>query len=187
MVLEEAAILPRMGARERRPESDSLAAALAPHRELVRLDDPPDATLDGGDVLHVGDTLYVGWSGRTNHAGLRAFAHLVLPYGYKVKAVEVRGCLHLKTACTWLGDELLLVNPRWVRLGRVRGLRALAVDPAEPFAANALRVGDTVLLQASCPRTAERVAAAGYDVRTLDISEFARAEAGLTCLSLILD
>ena len=93
----------------------------------------------------------------------------------------------LEVVQQWLGDELLLVNPRWVRLGRVRGLRALAVDPAEPFAANALRVGDTVRPQASCPRTAERVAAAGYDVRTLDISEFARAEAGLTCLSLILD
>ena len=185
LVLDELAVLPVVGAESRRGEQESLAQVLAEHRELVRMQAP--TTLDGGDVLYAGDTLYVGWSRRTNHAGLKALAHLVLPYGYGVKAVEVKGCLHLKTALTALDPETLLAHRRWVNLERARGQRVLEVDPSEPFAANVLRVGTRLFAAAEHPRTNERIRAAGFELEELELSEFAKAEAGLTCLSLVFE
>lgn len=185
VVLDRVAVIGVPGAASRRGEVDSVAEALAPRRELLRMALP--TTLDGGDVVRADDVLYVGWSSRTNHAGLRALAHLLLPYGYGVKAVEVRGCLHLKSACTYLGADVLLAHRPFANLERVRGVRILDVHPEEPFAATALRVGDTIVLDARGPRTADRVAAEGFAVRTLDIGEFSKAEAGLTCLSLLVE
>ena len=185
VVLDDVAILPRLGAPSRRVETPSVADALAPYRELVFMEAP--TTLDGGDVLHMGDTLYVGWSGRTNHDGLRDLAHRVLDHGYQVKAVEVSGCLHLKSAICALDEETVLVNRRWLHLDRVRGLELVDVHEDEPWAANCLAIGGTVALASAFPRTAERVAARGYEVTTLDVAQMAKAEAGLTCMSLVFE
>jgi len=184
VVLDDVAILPIPGAPSRRGESASVAAALAPYRECVAMQ--PPTTLDGGDVLRVDDTLYVGCSRRTNHAGLRALAHLVLAHGLRVKAVEVRGALHLKTAASDLGEGRLLVDSRCLNLARIRDLERVEVHPDEPTGANVLRIDRTVLIAASAPRTAERLARLGYDVRALPLAQFERMEAGPTCLSLLV-
>jgi dimethylargininase len=141
--------------------------------------------LDGGDVMAVDHTLYVGQSGRTNHAGLKALAHLVLEHGYRVKAVDVRGALHLKSACTHLGRGVLLVNRDWIAPERLAPFELVDVDPREPFAANSTRVGERVVMSSAYPRTAERVERAGFDVYQVDLSEFHKAEGGATCLSLV--
>ena len=115
------------------------------------------------------------------------FAKLVAPFGYRVAAVPLRGCLHLKSAVTRVAPDLLLVNPDWVDARHFPGYRTLAVDPSEPFAANSILIGNTLLYSASFPRTADRLRQAGIDVRLVDMSETEKAEGAMTCCSVIFD
>jgi dimethylargininase len=103
-----------------------------------------------------------------------------------VEPVTFQGCLHLKTGASLVADDLVLVNPAWVDARHLRPLRTLEVDPAEPFAANALLVGTSVIYAAEYPRTLERLEGAGVDVRPVSASELAKAEGGVTCGSLLL-
>jgi dimethylargininase len=183
IVLDELAVLTHPGAPSRRAEVAVVAAALEPYRTLARI--PSSARLDGGDVLVLGRRIYVGASARTDAAGTEALARLVAPYGYEVHPVRVSGCLHLKSAVTAIGDEAVVANPEWIDMTPFAGLEVVAVDPEEPGAANVLRLDDVVIAPAGFPRTMDRLAARGVDVRTLDVSEFLKAEAGVTCKSLI--
>jgi dimethylargininase len=184
VVLDELAVVARPGAESRRAETESIAAALAQYRELACIKAP--ATLDGGDVLRAGQRIYVGLSSRTNADGVRQLADLLAPHGYDVSAIEVRGCLHLKSAVTVVADDTILVNPRWVDVSHFGGFRRIEVHHSEPLAANALRVDETLLCAAAAPRTRERLGARGFAVESVDVSELAKAEAGVTCCSLIL-
>src|SRR5215472_601694 len=111
VVVEQVAVMTRMGAASRRQEAESLARALARFRPLQWLRAP--ATLEGGDVLRAGSTLFVGLSARTNQAGLEQLAGFLNPLGYCVRAVPVRGCLHLKSGCCAIGDRRILANREW--------------------------------------------------------------------------
>lgn len=184
IVLDEIAVATRPGALSRRGEVASVAAALAEFRAGSTIEAP--ATLDGGDVLRLGRRLHVGASSRSNREGVAQLQRLVAPFGYRAEAVAVEGCLHLKSAVTQVADDLLLVNPRRVDPGAFRGWRSIAVDPAEPAAANALRIGDRVILAASGPRTAARLRQAGIEVRMVEMSEMEKAEGAVTCCSLIV-
>jgi dimethylargininase len=190
VVLGELAVVARPGAPSRRAECATVASELARHRRVAAVDESAafrdPATLDGGDVMAVERTLYVGQTARTNHAGLKALAHLVLEHGYRVKALDVRGALHLKSACTYLGRGVLLVNRAWVALERLTPFELVDVDPREPFAANSTRIGERVVMSSAYPRTVERVQRAGFEVHLVDLSEFHKAEGGSTCLSLVL-
>ena len=185
IVLDEVAILMPMGVDSRRREPPEIAAQLARWREVVHL--PEGALAEGGDVLRLGRTLYAGRTGRTDDAGIAGLAAATGPHGYRVVPVDVRGCLHLKSACTALDEETILLNSGWVDAAAFGAVRAIEVAADEPAAANALAVGSAVMLQADCPRTADRVAGMRYDVRTLDIGELAKAEGSLTCLSLVFE
>lgn len=183
VILDELAVLTRPGSPARQPEVVRLAPVIAQVRPMVRMAHP--AALDGGDVLQIGKTLYVGSSTRTNPAGIAALAEIVQPHGYQVIPVPVHGSLHLKTACTALDDETLLANLDWIDLTRFEGLRILAVPEEEPWGANVLRIGEFLWAQTAFPRTLEQLLQAGYAVQEIDCSEFLKAEAGLTCLSLV--
>lgn len=183
LVLDEVAVLTRPRPASRRGEVAALEPLLAELRPLERIEG--QRTLEGGDVLAIEDVLYTGLSARTDHAGMKELAHRVLEHGLRVKALHVRGALHLKTAVTWLGGEELLANPNWVDLRRAPDFRVLEVDPREPFGANVLKVGQRLLASTDAPRTLERLVARGYDVLPVDLSEFHKAEAGPTCLSLL--
>lgn len=185
MVLDEAAILTRLGAESRRGEGESLAKTLARFRPLRWMRAP--ATLEGGDVMRVGKTLYVGASARSNAAGMAQLAEETKPYGYAVKPVEVRGCLHLKSGCCYLGEGIALANRAWVDTEALAGLRLVDVAPDEPWAANVLTIGADALMPAGFPATAEIVERLGWKVQTVDISELRKAEAGVTCSSLIFE
>jgi dimethylargininase len=185
VVLDELAIVTRPGAPSREPETEAVATALAPLRDMQWL--APPATLDGGDVLRLGRTLYVGIGGRSNEAGVEQLAAATTEFGYAVRAVPMNGCLHLKSAATEAAPGTVLINPRWVSAEVFGGHRAIEVDPAEPFAANVLRIGDTVVCAAAFPRTAARLDSAGIETRLLDVSELAKAEGALTCCSLIFN
>jgi dimethylargininase len=111
---------------------------------------------------------------------------LLAPYGCDVVPVEFGGCLHLKSAVTRIADDLLLLNPQWVSPDAFQGLRHLAVDPAEPHAANALALGGAVVHPAQHARTGARIEAAGFTVKPVPQVELAKAEAGVTCCSLLV-
>jgi dimethylargininase len=185
IVLAEVAVITRPGAATRRLETPAVAALLAGYRPLRSI--TPPATLDGGDVLQIGRTLHVGRSSRTNQAGIDQLQGLVAPFDYRVLPVEFGGCLHLKSAVTEVGDGLLLANPAWVSSAAFPSFEVLAIDSREPFAANALRIGTTVVHGAQFPRTRERLVARGLEVASSDCSELAKAEGGVTCCSLLLE
>ena len=185
LVLDEVAVVTRMGAGARRAESESLAEAVARFREVRRLGEP--ATLEGGDVMRIGRTLYVGRSRRTNAAGIEQLAEIVAPYGYRVVAVEVTGCLHLKSACCYLGGDRILANRNWIDPAPLAGFSFVDVAAQEPRGANVLRIGDTVLIPAAFPQTAGVLSAAGFQPRLVDTSELLKAEAGVTCVSLLFE
>jgi dimethylargininase len=183
IVLDEVAVITRPGALSRRGETASVAAALQGLRELCHIEAP--GTLDGGDVLRLDRTLYVGASARSNAEGIAQLRSLLAPFGYRVEAISLTDCLHLKTAVTQVAPGRVLLNPAWVGAASFPGFEAITVDPAEPYAANAVMLGDAVIHPASAPRTAERLRRLGIDVRSVDMSETEKAEGGVTCCSVV--
>ena len=185
IVLDELAIITRPGAISRRGERGSVERALRPHRRLEHIQAP--AILDGGDVLTVDKTIYVGISTRSNTEGVDQVRAIVADHGYNVMEVAFDGCLHLKSAVTTVSNDTLVINPEWIEAGTFSELACIEVDPTEPAAANVLGIADRVLFGAGFPRTGERLSAAGFEVRPVDASELAKAEGALTCCSLIFD
>lgn len=183
-VVDECAVITRPGAPSRRPETAAVADVLRVLRPIFYVDAP--GTLDGGDVLRLGRRIWVGLSSRTNEDGARQLADALSRFGYTVQTVATHGCLHLKSAATALGDDHLLINPDWVSAAALGGVPCVRVDASEPHAANVLSIRHDVLCPADAPRTAERLTALGYRVHPIDASELAKAEAGLTCCSLLL-
>jgi dimethylargininase len=183
IVLDEVAILTSMGTASRRGEPDGIEPALRKYRKVERIALP--ATIEGGDVVRVGRTLLVGRSSRTNDAGAAALAGIGERYGYRVIAVPVTGCLHLKSACTALPDGRLLANRGWIDLRPLAGFETVPVPAAEQSAADVALVGEIVCMAAEHPRTATLVESLGFTVRTTPLAEFAKAEGAVTCLSLI--
>jgi dimethylargininase len=187
VVLDEVAVMASPGAASRRPEVDAIEEALRPYRPIERIHLP--ATLDGGDVLRVGQTLFVGLSARTNLGGVAALREVAEPRGYRVWPMAIQGCLHFKSACTALDDRTLLVNPVWLESDALEGLkgryRVVPISELEPHAADVLRIGSWICLPSHHPRTTEQLEGLGYRVRTAELSEFAKAEGGATCLSIL--
>ena len=181
IVTDEVAILTNPGAVSRRPEIAPIAEVLGKFRKaaVVR----PPATLDGGDVLILGRDVWVGVGARTNEEAVEALRAILQPYGFAVRAAQPHGCLHLKSAITRAGPDCLIVNPNWIEPGIFSGWRIVEVDPQEPFAANVLWLGEVTLVAEAYPRTRDRLDAHGLKCRTIDMSELAKAEGGLTCCS----
>lgn len=183
IVLDEVAVIARMGAESRRGESASLAEAVARFRPLRGIVEP--GTLEGGDVVRIGAALFVGRSARSNDAGIAQLGRELSPFGYTVRGVEMRDCLHLKSACSYLGRDTVLANRAWLDLAPLGNVRVIDVAPGEPSAADVLAIGDTVIVPASFPETAAALERGGWRVVPLDVSELQKAEAGVTCMSLI--
>ncbi|HTB16091.1 MAG TPA: arginine deiminase family protein [Bryobacteraceae bacterium] len=185
IVLDEVAIITRPGAESRRGETESVAQALSPFRDLRYIREP--GTLEGGDVLTVGRTLYVGLSRRTNRLGIGELADVVDLFGYRVVPVEVTGCLHLKSGACWAGGDVILANPKWIDAAQFRNFRIIEVPEDEPSAADVLPIGDALLVPANFPHTRQILEGEGIKVRTIDVSELQKAEAGVTCMSLLFE
>jgi dimethylargininase len=183
LVFDEVAVLARPGAASRRAEIAAVAHALAAFRTLRRIE-PPD-TIDGGDVLRLGREVFVGLSTRTTPGAVAQLEALLRPLDHVVRGVPVEACLHLKTAVTQIASDAVLLNPAWVDASWFDGFRIVEVDPAEPMAANALLVGAEVVYPEAFPLTRTRLQGIGLAVRTVDVSELAKAEGGVTCCSLV--
>jgi dimethylargininase len=179
VVLSDVAVITRPGAESRRGEVEAVAKMLARYRPIVRIEAP--GTIDGGDVLVLDDRIFVGRSSRTNDAGIAQLRALTQR---EVIAIDLQGALHLKTAITRVSRDALLVNRAWLDVTPFAGWTLIDVDPDEPFAANALLVGEAVVYPRAFPKTVARLAP--LDVRTVDADELAKAEGGVTCCSLLV-
>ena len=185
VVVDELAIVTRMGALSRRGESESLAAAIAPYRPVRRIREP--ATLEGGDVMRIGRDVFVGLTTRSNEAGIAQLRADLEPLGYRVLPVRIHGCLHLKSACCSLGDRKILANAKWFDPAPLLEYTIINVAVDEPGAANVLRIGDTLLMPSCFAHTEEILRQEGFKIRTVDISELMKAEAAITCSSVIFE
>lgn len=182
VVLDEAAILTRPGDPSRRGEVAAVAEVLGRYRPLLRIRSP--GRLDGGDVLRVGDHVYIGRSGRTNAEGARQLMAMLSAHGYTASEVPVDAGLHLKSGVTWLGDDTLIATgelagsfPRW---------NVLPVRDDEAYAANCLHVNGRILIPAGFPGARRQVRGLGMEIVEVEMSEFRKLDGGLTCLSLLL-
>ncbi len=184
LVLDECAIILRPGADSRKPETGSIARALAPYRKLFYVQAP--ARVDGGDILRIGKQVYIGLSSRSDTNAVEQIQDFLEPYGYTVHAVEVTGCLHLKSAVTQVAGDTLLINPDWVDKGNFPGMKFIEIDPSESYAANALMIAEAVLYPAAFPGTCKKLKDAGIKIVSVDADELAKAEGALTCCSLII-
>jgi dimethylargininase len=188
VVLDEIAVMTRPGAASRRAEGAGVEAVLKRYRNIVRITEP--GTIDGGDVLRVGKTFFVGRTERTNDDGIGQLRSQVASFGYDVRAVNVSGCLHLKTAVSAVGESTLLGNSAYVSRDAFGDVEWIEIDTAEPYAGNALWLGTRVIYARAFVRTAqilrEHLGARGVTLDLVDASELAKAESGVTCCSLVL-
>lgn len=205
IVVDEVAVIPVMGAASRRPETESLARALSVYRPLEFM--RPPATLDGGDVMRIGRRLFVGASSRTNAEAIAQLRAALTPFNYEVTTVEVRQCLHLKSSCSYVGRNSILVNRKWVDVTQLAGFELLDVPASEPGAANVLliedviddakegviagateaAVKDVVIIPSAFPQTISLLETRRFKVKAIDVSEFQKAEGGVTCKSIIFN
>lgn len=182
-VLDELAVLTRPGAASRRAESSSVAAALASFREVHTIKSP--ATLDGGDILQIGRSIFVGIATRSNQAAVAQLQDLLCEFGYRVIGIPVTGCLHLKSAVSQVGENLLLMNPHWVDQNLFSDYEVIHVSIEEPYAANAVYVNGKVIYPISFPRTQQLLIRQGIYPELVDVSELQKAEGAVTCCSVI--
>jgi dimethylargininase len=183
MVLDEIAVMCLPGAVSRRAELEGVGDVLQQYRTLASIQ--PPGTLDGGDLLRVGKVVYAGLSARSNQSGIEQLRSIVADYGFSVETVETTKCLHLKSAVSEVAPDSLLINPDWISRSAFGNCELIDVDKEEPHAANALRVGRSVIYPSSFPRTMEKLVQRGINVMPVDVSELQKAEGAVTCCSLI--
>ena len=165
----------------RKEEVRSTATTLKMLRDCVTLDSP--ATMDGGDVMTTPDTIFVGLSKRTNLQAVQALSKLT---SKEVVPVAVTHGLHLKSATTYLGNNLLIIDPTRIDASKLKHFDWIEVCENESYSANCLALGDTVLMPAGFPKVREQIRTHGLKIIELEMSEFEKADGGVTCLSLIL-
>jgi len=185
VVFDELALITRPGAPSRRLETRAVEELLQTYRPIVRI--APPGTLDGGDVVQAGKRIFVGQSSRTNSEAVGQMQELLGEYGYSVQPVTVRGCLHLKTAVTCIGDDTLLINREWVSGDDFPECNLIGIHPDESFGANALRIGDKIIYPSAFPRTRQLIEQRGFEIQAVEVDELGKAEGGVTCCSLVFN
>ncbi len=182
LVFPEIGVVTRPGAPARRGEAAALAPVVARHRSLARIEAP--GTLDGGDVLAVGQTVFIGLSERTNPEGAAQLRRLLEPFGYDCRTVPVGEGLHFKSSVTWVGGTTLLMAEAFADRPEFTGFERLRARPGEEYAANTLWINGTLLTPKGFPDTLAKLEELGLPVLELDTSEARRMDGGLTCMSL---
>jgi dimethylargininase len=184
-ILPEVAVITRPGADSRKPETESIIRALAPHRTLIHVTEP--ATVDGGDMLVLDKHIYIGLSTRSNMQAVEQLNDALGKFGYKVFGVELTDCLHLKTAVTRVDENTLLINKNWVDANHFTGFDLIEVDASEPFAANCLPVKGKIIYPTTFPHTQRKLEQHGFQIVNVHLDELAKAEGAVTCCSLIVE
>jgi dimethylargininase len=185
VVTDRCAIVTNPGAVERRGEVHEVAKTLTGlYGDVERIADP--GTVDGGDVLQIGDHFYVGLTRRTNRDGAEQLSAILRRYGFGITFLGLQRFLHLKTGVAYLGGDDLVVAGELVGRDEFRGFDNVVVPPEEEYGANCIRINDRVLVAAGYETTKHSIAKRGYEITELEMSEFRKLDGGLSCLSLRL-
>jgi dimethylargininase len=179
----EFAVITNPGADSRNAETTFIEPTLKKAFLNVEYIKKP-GTLDGGDIMMVGDHFFIGLSERTNRKGAEELIRILSKYGYSGSVIETNGLLHLKTGVAYLEDNIMLMHEILADHPEFESFTKIIVPPEEAYAANAIRVNDIVLFPANYPVTAENVRRAGLKLIELPMSEFRKLDGGLSCLSL---
>lgn len=185
IVTEHCAVITRPGALSRRGETAAIEEALAkfyPKEKIFHI--TGEGTIEGGDVMRAGDTFYVGLSARTNEEGIRQLAAIFEPFGCKVVGVPLTEVLHLKTGVVYLGGNTLLAAGEFLTKPAFAAYDKIPVPAGEEYAANCLRVNDTIIVPEGYPKVLAALQSAGYKTAVCDTSEYRKIDGGLSCLSL---
>ncbi len=184
LCLPEAAIAMRPGAPSRVGEAAMMAPVLSRfYSDVVSIAGP--GFIDGGDILVTEREILVGRSARTDAAGIAELTQITAHWGYQVREVNTpAGVLHFKTDCSLMDEETVLATRRLSGTGCFDGYRVINTADGEEAAANAIRFNGLVIMPAGFPHTAEKLSAAGYDVRQVGNTEAAKLDGGMSCLSL---
>ncbi|MDA3903992.1 MAG: arginine deiminase family protein [Desulfuromusa sp.] len=177
------AIVTAPGAESREGEIREIRPTLAglfPHIEKIM----SPGTLEGGDVMQIGTHYYIGLSGRTNLAGARQLVGILEKYGMTGSTIPVHKFLHLKTGVTWVGNNALVGERNFIMQSSFQQFNVISVEDDERGAANCIYLNDKIIMPAGYPKTKKLLRDTGSEVFEVDISEFAKIDGGLTCLSL---
>jgi len=184
VVFGEKAVICRMSVESRRKEVTEVEKVLKKLKETYRI--KPPATIDGGDVLRVEDRVFVGITTRTNFHAVDQLKKILEDSSMTVVPVKVHKVLHLKSACTYLGNETVILSTGCFDASILQGLKRIVVPRGEEYAADCLAVNEKVLMAKRHPRTRKLVEREGFRVEELNVSEFRKGDGALTCLSILL-
>lgn len=177
------AMIAKPGAPSRRGEEKEIIEVVKKfYNDIEYIKEP--GTLEGGDVMMIGDHFYVGLSKRTNREGAKQLMKALEKYGMSGSIVEMSEMLHLKSGLAYLEDNVLLVTGEFINKLEFEGFNKIIIDEEETYSANCIRVNDYVLVPAGYPKTKEKIRAAGFKVIVVDTSEYRKVNGGLSCLSL---
>ena len=182
LILEGQVVLCSMKETTRRKESSFLASTLQSRLPVIQL--KPPVYIDGGDILQTEDTVFVGQSQRTNPEALKALQSLT---SKRIVPIQVKEGLHLKTSVSYLGKNLLVINSSHIEADPFREFEWIEVEEEEAYAANCLTVGENVILPAGFPKLEQRIRKHGFSTLAVEMSEFQKADGGVTCLSLLTE
>lgn len=178
-IFDETAFLCSAKEETRRNEVESVAKALKDHLKVVNL----EPHMDGGDILNTPQAIYIGLSKRSNERAIQSLSQKI---GKKIISVPVVKGLHLKSAVSYLGNNILLIDPERVESGAFEKFQWIEVEEKDSYAANCLALGNRVIMPAGFPTIREKIRQHGFETIELEMSEFEKADGGVTCLSIIL-
>ena len=182
VVTPDIAVITNPGADARKGEVASIETALRPFRKTVRIQ--PPGTIDGGDVLMMGDHFLIGLSERTNADGARQLGEAVAQFGCTWSTVPVDAGLHFKSSVNAVGPDTLLITPDFAGHPALAGYKRIVISIEEAYAGNTLLINGKLIMPAGYPDTRSKLQSLGIPVIELDTSEFRKMDGGLTCLSL---
>jgi dimethylargininase len=182
VVTRDVAVITNPGAAARRGEEDAIAPVLAEFRKVERIQAP--GTVDGGDVLQVGNHFFIGLSERTNQQGAEQLGRILQSYGNTWTPVAVGAGLHFKSGVNYVGRNTLLVTNDFAHNEQLKGYDQIITESPEEYAANTLLVNEHLLMPAGFPRTRKQLEVLGLKIIELEISEVRKMDGGLTCMSI---
>jgi len=183
VVFGEKAVICNLSVKSRVNEVVEVVKVLEELKETYYTKHP--ATIDGGDVLKIEDRVFVGLSTRTNLHAIQQLRKILENSSLKIVPVKVHNVLHLKSACTYLGNDYVILSKGHFDTDILRGFRKIVVPRGEEYAADCLAINGTILMMKGYPRTKKLIEKEGFFVKELEVSEFRKGGGALTCLSII--
>jgi dimethylargininase len=184
VIFGKKAVICRMSVESRTCEVAAVAKVLEKLKQVHYTRSP--AMIDGGDVLKIEDRVFIGLSARTNERAVEQIKEILEDSNLEVISLRISKVLHLKSACTYLGNNCVVLSKGCFDEGVLSGLNRIVVPKGEGYAADCLAVNGTVLLAKGYPRARALIEREGFHVEELDVSEFRKGDGALTCLSIIL-